>query len=76
MITGNANNFKTNCDGKQLMVDDNIVKDIEFEWIMHENNNENNNVIITLGYAPHYTLVSVQSFIINQFKQNINTHEL
>ena len=53
------------CDGKRLTIGE-IEKDVDFVWRPDPNalRASLEPVTITVAYAPHYTLVSIQTFTI------------
>ena len=52
-------NEDTKCDGKQLFIHD-LELQVDFTWFPPST--ANGIVTLTVGYAPFYTLISVQSF--------------
>ena len=54
---------KVGCDGKQIIVSE-LDEEVDMIWNPDEEN-ENDTATITVAYAPHYTLVSIQTFDIH-----------
>ena len=52
------------CSGTTLLVPD-VMEEVEFRWKSGKFE-ENMPVVLTVGYAPYYTTVAVQSFNIPQ----------
>ena len=61
---------KIDCDGKRLMIGD-IELEVDFIWTPSKNEGNDDIVTITVGYAPYYTLISLQTFNIPPNKINV-----
>eukprot|EP01084_Bolivina_argentea_P159325 277485_1 len=57
---------ETGCDGKRIMISD-IDIEVEFTW---KPSNDKDIATLAVGFAPHYTLISVQNF--NILPENID----
>ena len=65
--TLDINGGQVKCDGKQILIQD-LELQVDFTWTPPNSGDEI--ATLTIGYAPFYTLISVQSFEIPPSKRS------